>query len=163
MYRKLLFALLAMMMCVVTASAQELGKATFYSKSQDGCRTASGQRLHNDSLECAHKTHPFGTLLKVYCPSNGKSVIVKVVDRGPFSKGRIVDLTYEAASQLGIISRGVAPVEVTVYREAPADYKPVVEPRRHSSSAKKSSSTTRKKSSSTTRKKSSSSRKSRRR
>lgn len=148
MYRKLLFVLLAMMMSFITVSAQEVGKATYYSKSMDGSHTASGQRLHNDSLECAHKTHPFGTLLKVYCPSNGKSVIVKVVDRGPFSKGRIVDLTYEAASQLGIISRGVAPVEVTVYREAPAGYKPVVEPRRHSSSAKKSSSTTRKKSSS---------------
>lgn len=95
--------------------AQQTGKASFYSKRANGARTASGVRLHNDSLECAHRTHPFGTLLLVRNPANGKEVIVKVVDRGPHRRGRLIDLTYEAARQLGIIQQGIATVEVKVY------------------------------------------------
>ena len=76
---------------------------------------SSGLRYHNDSMFCAHKKHPFGTLLKVVNRSTGKSVIVKVTDRGPFGRGRIVDLSYGAAKALGIIAAGIAPVEVSVY------------------------------------------------
>lgn len=95
--------------------AQQKGKASYYSKRATGARTASGSRLHHDSLECAHRTHPFGTLLLVKNPANGKEVVVKVVDRGPHRKGRIIDLTYEAARRLGIIAQGIASVEITVY------------------------------------------------
>jgi rare lipoprotein A len=73
--------------------------------------------LYNDSLVCAHKTHKFGTLLKVKNPVNGKEVVVKVIDRGPYAKGRIIDLSIRAARELGILSQGVAVVEVSVYRK----------------------------------------------
>ncbi len=97
--------------------AQQRGKATFYTRKWDGRKTASGERLYNDSLFCAHKTHKFGTLLKVKNPVNGKEVVVKVIDRGPYAKGRIIDLSIRAARELGILSQGVAVVEVSVYRK----------------------------------------------
>ena len=74
--------------------------------------TASGERLHADSLTCAHRSYPFGTRLKVYNPANGRSVIVRVTDRGPFVRGRIIDLSWRAAKELDIISQGVAMVTV---------------------------------------------------
>ena len=107
------------------AFAQQRGKATFYTRKWDGRKTASGERLYNDSLVCAHKSHNFGTLLKVVNPANGKEVIVKVIDRGPYMKGRIIDLSIRAARELGILSQGVAMVEVSVYRKpTEVPYKP---------------------------------------
>lgn len=97
------------------ATSVQKGKASFYSKRSTGARTASGERLHHDSLTCAHRTHPFGTLLKVTNPTNKKEVIVKVTDRGPFSRGRIIDLSYAAAKELGMLLQGVCTVEVQVY------------------------------------------------
>lgn len=91
------------------------GKASYYSKRATGARTASGERLHHDSLTCAHRTYPFGTLLKVKNLSNDKEVIVKVTDRGPFGHGRIIDLSYGAAKELGLLASGVGRVEVSVY------------------------------------------------
>ena len=91
------------------------GKATYYSKRATGSRTSSGKRLHHDSLTCAHRTHPFGTKLKVTNPANKKFTIVTVTDRGPYGKGKIIDLTYRAAKELGMISQGVCVVEVEVY------------------------------------------------
>ena len=88
------------------------GKASFYARSFAGRKTASGERLHNDSLTCAHRTYPFGTLLKVTNPANGRSVVVRVTDRGPFVRGRIIDLSWRAAKELDIISQGVAVVSV---------------------------------------------------
>lgn len=95
------------------------GKATFYSKRSTGARTASGERVHHDSMTCAHRTYPFGTLLRVTNPRNKKDVIVKVTDRGPFVRGRIIDLSYGAAKELDIIGQGVA--MVTVQRIDSAD------------------------------------------
>lgn len=77
--------------------------------------TSSGKRLNNDSLVCAHRTHPFGTKLLVTNKSNGKQVVVTVVDRGPHTRGRVIDLSYEAARRLGMLSQGIAMVEVSVY------------------------------------------------
>ena len=94
------------------ASGQQKGKASFYAKKFHGRKTASGERLHPDSLTCAHRTYPFGTKLRVYNPANGRSVVVKVTDRGPFVRGRIIDLSWRAAKELGIISQGVATVFV---------------------------------------------------
>lgn len=88
------------------------GKATFYSRKATGARTANGERLHHDSLTCAHRTYPFGTMLRVKNPANGKEVVVRVTDRGPFIKGRIIDLSWRAAKELGIIAQGVAMVEI---------------------------------------------------
>lgn len=91
------------------------GIASYYGKRATGRLTSSGERLHHDSMTCAHRTHPFGTLLKVFNPHNKRSVVVKVNDRGPFGRGRIIDLSWGAAQQLGILRRGIAKVEVTVY------------------------------------------------
>lgn len=88
------------------------GKASYYSKRATGARTASGERLHHDSMTCAHRTYPFGTLLKVTNPNNGSSVVVRVTDRGPFGHGRIIDLSYGAAKELGMLACGVATVIV---------------------------------------------------
>ena len=93
-------------------SQSQKGKASFYAKKFHGRKTASGERLHPDSLTCAHRTYPFGTKLRVYNPANGRSVVVKVTDRGPFVRGRIIDLSWRAAKELGIISQGVATVFV---------------------------------------------------
>lgn len=97
------------------ATAQQRGKASYYSKRANGARTSSGFRLHNDSLVCAHRTHPFGTKLLVKNLTNGKEVVVTVVDRGPHTRGRIIDLTYAAAEKIGMIAKGVVAVEVSVY------------------------------------------------
>ena len=104
------------------------GKASFYSKKATGSRTSSGERIHHDSLTCAHRTYPFGTLLKVTNLRNGKSCIVRVNDRGPHSRGRIIDLSYGAANALGMIAQGIAMVEVervenmrVPYREEPIE------------------------------------------
>lgn len=99
------------------------GKASYYSKRATGARSASGQRIHHDSLTCAHRFYPFGTHLKVTNLSNGKSTIVKVIDRGPFGRGRIIDLSWKAAKEIGMIAQGVATVKVEMM-ENPIPYKP---------------------------------------
>lgn len=102
---------------------EQHGKASFYSKRSTGARTASGQRLHHDSLTCAHRYYPFGTRLKVTNLSNNKSVIVKVIDRGPFGRGRIIDLSWAAAKAIGMIAQGVASVKIETV-ENPIPYRP---------------------------------------
>ena len=93
-------------------SQTQHGIASYYSKKATGRKTSSGERLHHDSLTCAHRTYPFGTLLKVFNPANNTEVVVKVNDRGPFGRGRIIDLSWGAAKALGILSQGIAPVVV---------------------------------------------------
>ena len=107
-----------------TALAQtERGKASYYSKSWTGRKTADGGTLHHEALTCAHKTYPFGTLLRVTNPANGLSVIVTVTDRGPYVKGRVVDLSVRAAKELGILSQGIAPVIVERLKFTPIPFK----------------------------------------
>jgi rare lipoprotein A len=93
------------------------GVASFYS---EGTRTASGEKYDPNELTAAHRTLPFGTRLRVTNVTNGRSVTVRVNDRGPFVAGRIVDVSYFAAERLGITERGVAKVKVEVvhYRRA---------------------------------------------
>ena len=113
---KIKIALVATLMTIgftpLHAQDVQQGKASFYAQKFHGRMTASGERLHKDSLTCAHRYYPFGTLLRVYNPANGKSVLVRVIDRGPFVRGRIIDLSWRAAKELGIISQGVAMVTV---------------------------------------------------
>lgn len=103
----------------------QTGKASFYAKKATGTRTASGERLHHDSLTCAHKTLPFGTLLKVTHVENGRSVMVRVNDRGPFVRGRIIDLSWGAARELGMISQGIATVIVEPADEIVIPLRPI--------------------------------------
>ena len=106
------------------AQGVQTGKASYYAKKFSGRKTASGERLHHDSLTCAHRTYPFGTQLKVTNPANGKTVIVRVTDRGPYVKGRIIDLSVRAAKELGIIAQGIAPVIVERYNPSIIPFKP---------------------------------------
>jgi rare lipoprotein A len=90
------------------------GVASYYADKFNGRRTASGESFSNSALTAAHRTLPFGTKLRVTNPANGKSVVVRVNDRGPFHGGRVIDLSRNAASQLGIVQRGHGRVELSV-------------------------------------------------
>ena len=109
---------------VYSQPSQQQGKASYYARKLSGHKTANGERLHHDSLTCAHRTYPFGTLLKVTNPANGKEVIVRVTDRGPYVKGRIIDLSVRAARELGIIAQGIAPVTVERYDPTAVPFRP---------------------------------------
>lgn len=94
--------------------AQEKGMASYYSNRLHGRRMSDGTKYHRDSLICAHKSYELGTMLKVTNIKNGKSVVVRVADR---CRGRrIIDLSYAAAKEIGIISSGVAMVRVEKYK-----------------------------------------------
>lgn len=89
-----------------------VGEASWYGKAFAGRKTASGERFNYYKLTAAHKTLPFGTLVEVTNLSNGRSVIVKINDRGPFIKGRIIDMSKAAAQQIGMVRSGKAMVEI---------------------------------------------------
>lgn len=96
-------------------SAQVLkGQASFYNDKLHGRETASGEKYDKFALTAAHKTLPFGTKVKVTNLWNGKSVVVKVNDRGPFKEGRIIDVSKAAAIELQMIDAGVVDVRVDV-------------------------------------------------
>lgn len=90
-----------------------IGKSSWYSvKCNGGTRTASGQKLNNNSNTAAHKTLPFGTLVRVTNLKNGKSEVVKITDRGPHIKNRIIDLTVGVAEKLGFKNNGITTVKI---------------------------------------------------
>ena len=96
----------------------EKGEATFYADLLDRKRTASGELLDQHAMVAAHKRYPFGTVLRVTAPETGKSVQVRVIDRGPYAHGKrypaILDLSRAAARRLGILEMGRALVVVDV-------------------------------------------------
>lgn len=93
-----------------TKAASE-GVASFYS---EGTETASGEKFNKNELTAAHPTLPFGTRLRVTNVSTGRSVTVRVNDRGPYVHGRVVDVSYSAAEALGMVGKGVANVKLDV-------------------------------------------------
>ena len=96
------------------ASVQH-GKASWYSiRTNRGTRTASGQRLSDKAATAAHKTLPLGTKVRVTNQANGKSEVVTITDRGPYKKGRVIDVTIGVAERIGFAKRGVVPVKVEV-------------------------------------------------
>jgi rare lipoprotein A len=97
-------------MFLAGAAHAESGIASVYN--YDGSKTASGQRANPRGLTAAHRTLPFGTKVKVTNKRNGKSVVVRINDRGPFIRGRVIDLTPAAASLIGF--SGLAPVMLEV-------------------------------------------------
>jgi rare lipoprotein A len=110
--------LVSLFLLVATlAFSQKSVKASFYHSKFEGQKTSSGTKYRADSLTCAHRTLPFGTRLKVENPENNNFVIVKVTDRGPFTRGRDIDLSYAAAERIGIVAQGVAHVVITKLRE----------------------------------------------
>ncbi len=89
----------------------QTGRASFY---RHGTRTANGERFDPSGMTAAHRTLPFGTLVRVVEPDSGRDVIVRINDRGPFTGGRVIDLSEGAARALGMVSAGVT--EVALYR-----------------------------------------------
>lgn len=96
----------------------QIGEASYYARIFEGKPTASGALYFSDSLTAAHKTLPFGTIVKVTNLKNNKAVLVKVNDRGPFTSDRIIDLSLGAAKILDIIERGVSKVKLEVVKPA---------------------------------------------
>lgn len=90
------------------------GSASYYAAKFDGRRTASGERFDSAAMTAAHRTLPFGTRVRVTNLANGRSVIVRINDRGPFSQGRMIDVSRAAASELGLVARGHGMVELAL-------------------------------------------------
>ena len=122
--RNSILAIITLLSFTVLHAQQQSGRASYYSKRATGSRTASGERLHHDSLTCAHRSYPFGTMLKVTNLLNDKSVVVRVTDRGPFGRGRVIDLSWAAAQEIGMLAQGIASVKVEVVGEGGVPFKP---------------------------------------
>jgi rare lipoprotein A len=88
------------------------GKASYYARMHHGQRTANGETHDQNALVAAHRSLPFGTRVRVTNQQNGKQVIVRINDRGPFRRGRIIDVSRAAAAQLDMLERGVVRVRI---------------------------------------------------
>ena len=110
---KFAFASIALAACLIAipmAASAQSGIASIYS----GGLTANGEHASASGMTAAHRTLPFGTMVRVTNQSTGRSVVVRINDRGPFVAGRSVDVSYSAAERIGIIERGVAKVKLDV-------------------------------------------------
>ncbi|RYD69409.1 MAG: septal ring lytic transglycosylase RlpA family protein [Sphingobacteriales bacterium] len=106
----LLLLLTALQSC--SPKVAEKGKASFYADFFQGRKTSNGETFRQRKKTAAHRTLPFGTKVKVRNLKNGKTVTVRINDRGPFVEGRIIDLSKKAARKLGMVNDGVVPVEI---------------------------------------------------
>ncbi len=95
-------------------TSRRKGMASWYGPGFHGRLTANGERYNQNGLTAAHKTLPFGTQVRVTNLNNGRSVIVRINDRGPFVRGRVIDLSRGAASVIGLVNSGVAPVQLEI-------------------------------------------------
>ena len=103
-------------------SSVQHGQASWYgTRCNGGTRTASGERLSNQAATAAHKTLPMGTQVRVTNMSNGKSEVVRINDRGPYTKGRVIDVTEGVAQRLGFLARGTVGVKVEVLKMSDQD------------------------------------------
>lgn len=98
----------------VDSGYSESGMASYYGNEFHGRKTANGERFDQSKLTAAHKQLPFGTRVRVVNTSNGRSVVVRVNDRGPFVKGRIIDLSRSAFTTIASTNAGVIPVRIVV-------------------------------------------------
>lgn len=95
------------------AAFEEVGLASWYGGKFQGRKTANGEIFDTYKISAAHKSLPFGTIVSVENLENGKKLDVRVNDRGPYIQGRIIDLSYAAAKELGILNQGIAQVKIT--------------------------------------------------
>ena len=101
----------------ISPSHVQIGYASFYGHEWQGRQTANGERLDLSAMTAAHKTLPFGTRVRVTLLATGRSVVVRINDRGPFVRGRIIDLTDGAARKIGLDGRrGIGKVRLEVLR-----------------------------------------------
>ncbi len=102
----------AVLLAIAPANASsQTGKASWYKM---GTKTANGERFNPDGLTAAHRTLPFGTKVRVKNLRNGKSVVVRINDRGPFHKSRIIDVSRGAAKKIGLTTQGITRVSIQV-------------------------------------------------
>jgi len=94
----------------------ETGIASWYGPGFDGNLTANGEVYDMNGISAAHKTLPFGTIVRIVDRDSGRSITVRINDRGPFIEGRIIDLSKGAAAQLGIVEKGITPVGLRIVR-----------------------------------------------
>ena len=97
----------------------ETGMASYYADKFEGRRTASGETFRQSECTAAHQTLPFGSILRVTNLVNRREVLVRVTDRGPFTKSRVVDLSRSAAEELEMVTAGTVPVEIVILRRGP--------------------------------------------
>lgn len=105
----LAIAAAASMMMLASATANEIGKASYYWQGQ---RTANGERFNPNAMTAAHRKYPFGSMVRVTNLHNNRSVVLRINDRGPFVRGRIIDVSKAAAYQLAMTRSGVIRVRV---------------------------------------------------
>jgi rare lipoprotein A len=98
----------------VNAQFTQKGQASYYADKFNGRTTANGEKFSNSKMTAAHNTLPFNTMVKVTNLKNNKTVVVRINDRGPFSKGRIIDLSKAAANKIDMVADGVANVKIEV-------------------------------------------------
>lgn len=98
------------------ASVQAVGggTASWYGSRFQGRRTANGERFDKNGQTAAHRSLPFGTRVRVTNRRNGRAVVVRINDRGPFAGGRVIDLSRSAAQQIGMVNSGTAPVSIEI-------------------------------------------------
>ena len=94
----------------------QYGLASWYGPGFHGKPTASGERYNMYKLTAAHRSLEFNTLVRVTNLLNGRRVVVRINDRGPFVRGRVIDLSYQAARRLGMVNKGVVPVAIEILR-----------------------------------------------
>ena len=117
----LLLVMIGLFALGVTAQAKDTGqvqegKASYYADSFQGKKTASGALYDKGALTAAHRTLPFGTKVRVTYLKTKKSVVVEINDRGPYAKGRIIDLSTAAARKIGLIKRGHGKVRLEILK-----------------------------------------------
>ncbi len=105
--------------------SEEYGKANYYADSLQGRKTSSGEKYDKNELTCAHKTLPYGTKVRVTRLDNKKSVIVRVIDRGPFKEGYIIELSRRAAEEVDLVRDGTASVRVEIVPNVEKSAKPL--------------------------------------
>ncbi|MEN3794494.1 septal ring lytic transglycosylase RlpA family protein [Fulvimarina sp. MAC3] len=101
-------------MTETATAASAGGHASYYGKRFHGRTTANGEKFNMNAMTAAHKTLPFGTKVKVTNRNNGKSVVVRINDRGPYVGGRVIDLSRGAAAKIGMLNSGTANVSIDI-------------------------------------------------
>jgi rare lipoprotein A len=102
---------LSSFLAFIEGSSAQVGMASFY---RSGKFTASGEKFNPGGMTAAHRTLPFGTKVRVTNVQTGKAVVVRINDRGPFIRGRIIDLAYGAARTVGLLGTGIAKVRLEI-------------------------------------------------
>ena len=104
--------LIAFLFSFSALAGSEQGTASYYADSLDGNPTASGEPYDRQAMTAAHRTLPFGTMVKVTNLTNDQSVVIRINDRGPHTKNRIIDVSRAAAEKLGLLESGTATVRI---------------------------------------------------